>query len=106
VGNALQHSPPNTPVTISLVDTPEKIVLSVANLHHHAIEEEAQKHIFEPFRRGKESTGLGLGLYIVKQIAEAHGGAVAVRSQCEVTTFSVQLPRQDASRPSSNTAPV
>jgi sigma-B regulation protein RsbU (phosphoserine phosphatase) len=49
--------------------------------------------IFEPFKRGPESPhgseGLGLGLYIVREIVRAHGGTVQVRSSAnEGTTFA------------------
>ncbi len=55
--------------------------------------------IFEPFKRGNVSGtpmgGIGLGLYIVKEIALAHGGTVAVRSEERAgTTFTVTLPRR------------
>ena len=53
------------------------------------------RHAFEAFRRGPDAggNGLGLGLYIVKQIVDAHGGTIAVRStQAEGTTFSVLWP--------------
>jgi signal transduction histidine kinase len=56
--------------------------------------------IFEPFRRAVEgdahpTSGLGLGLFIVQQIAEAHGGTVEVRShEGDGTTFTVRLPRR------------
>jgi len=53
--------------------------------------------LFDPFRgraRGPRSDGLGLGLFIVQQIALAHGGRVDVES-CERagTTFRLRLPR-------------
>ncbi|NOK12868.1 sensor histidine kinase, partial [Corallococcus exercitus] len=60
--------------------------------------------IFEPLQRATsevDSTGrsVGLGLYIVKQLVEAHGGTVDVTSTLkEGTTFTVRLPR---SRPAS-----
>jgi signal transduction histidine kinase len=58
--------------------------------------------LFEPFRRGQPAgpgrDGLGLGLYIVKQIALAHGGRVDVRSsEAEGTVVEVVLPRTSAS---------
>jgi signal transduction histidine kinase len=96
LGNALQHSPPNTPVTISLSETIEQVVIEVRNAHIQVIPAEDLRHIFEPFRRGAESTGLGLGLYIVQQVAKAHGGRVDARSEPGRTIFSLQLPRSAA----------
>jgi signal transduction histidine kinase len=51
--------------------------------------------IFEPFERGsQDGSGLGLGLYIVRQIARGHGGDVSVTSSVEAgTTFVLRLPR-------------
>ena len=53
-------------------------------------------HIFERFERAVSSShygGLGLGLYIVREIAEAHGGSVRVESHPGVgSTFTVELP--------------
>jgi signal transduction histidine kinase len=55
-------------------------------------------HIFEPMRRGDQqvqlgSRSVGLGLYIVQEIAVAHGGHVSVESDIDRgTTFTVQLP--------------
>jgi signal transduction histidine kinase len=56
--------------------------------------------IFEPFERGAhDRVGLGLGLYIVREIARAHGGNVSVTSTAEDgTTFAMRLPRQRADR--------
>jgi signal transduction histidine kinase len=54
--------------------------------------------IFQPFERGNnEGRGLGLGLYIVRAIATAHGGTVdAASSPNEGTTFRLSLPRRRA----------
>lgn len=72
-------------------------------LHVHnegpPIPADLQAHVFEPMRRGTNTTlrssrSIGLGLYIVREIATAHGGSVEVRSDAmEGTTFSVRLPR-------------
>lgn len=54
--------------------------------------------IFQPFERGaQDRVGLGLGLYVVREITKAHQGEVSVTSSVEGgTTFSLQLPRQVA----------
>lgn len=58
---------------------------------------ELLEKIFKPFTRGSSrGAGLGLGLYIVREIARAHGGEVAVRSGPEETEFTVTLPRRKA----------
>ncbi len=61
------------------------------------IPEEFLPHIFEPFVRGADSGrrrgSVGLGLYIVREVAEAHGGQVKVTStQAGGTAFTVSLP--------------
>ncbi len=65
------------------------------------IRREELKHIFEKFYRGKESKkrvikGLGLGLYYVKQITEAHGGSITARSTPgKGVEFNIQIPIQN-----------
>lgn len=63
------------------------------------IPEEVLPKIFEPFERGKMDNvpaGLGLGLFISRQLAEAHGGTLAVRSKAgEGATFILTLPRPE-----------
>jgi two-component system, sensor histidine kinase and response regulator len=64
-----------------------------------AIPPHVRERLFDPFRSGTDpltrSGGLGLGLFIVKQIVEAHGGQIAVSSsEAEGTRFAVRLPRQ------------
>ncbi|WP_426319812.1 hybrid sensor histidine kinase/response regulator [Pseudoduganella sp. R-43] len=63
------------------------------------IPEEVLPKIFEPFERGKMEgmpAGLGLGLYISRQLAEAHGGTLSARSKPnEGATFIFTLPRAD-----------
>jgi sigma-B regulation protein RsbU (phosphoserine phosphatase) len=96
VTNALAYSPAGTPVTVRTVGDPRNMVLEVHNLGP-AIPADIVPTLFEPFRRGKGGGGnhrsIGLGLYIVKQIAVAHGGAVEVESQPDAgTTFRIRLP--------------
>lgn len=95
VGNALQYSPEHTPVTVTTYPDGEHMVLEVHN-QGRPIPADLLPHIFEPFRRGSAAPGrqgLGLGLYIAREIVHAHGGTVTARtSEEEGTTFTVRLP--------------
>jgi len=104
VGNALQHSPPGTPVRVSTRSEDSLVELEVHN-EGPPISPELLPTLFEPYRRGPESGegrgSLGLGLFITRQIVLGHGGAIGVRSTlAEGTTFTVRLPRRP-STPSS-----
>ena len=97
VGNALYHGDRAQPVAVRLRIASTAFVLDVSN-KGEPIPRETLPHVFDPFRRAvasreKSPNGLGLGLYIVKHIVDAHGGSVTVRSDDDVTTFTVSLPR-------------
>lgn len=105
VGNALQHSPESGTVRVDLGDEGDRVLLETSNAGP-PIPREVLPHIFEPGRRGpagrgrNESSGLGLGLYIVQQIVLAHGGEISVRSSAEEgTMFTVSLPRRSRALP-------
>lgn len=96
--NAVKYGAAQTPITISLKELPEnQISISVHN-EGNPIPIDEQKTIFDPFRRSKTADvgnqkGWGLGLTLVRGIAEAHGGHTEVESsQEDGTTFSVILP--------------
>lgn len=64
-----------------------------------SIDKEILDQIFDPLKRGlgqrnvlDDEPGLGLGLYIVREIAHAHGGEVNVQSDNAETVFAVRLP--------------
>lgn len=71
-----------------------ELLVHVAN-HGAGIPEEAMLHLSERFYRGEHSAmvgGTGLGLYILKQIIEAHGGRIWLESKVEKgSTFSFSL---------------
>ncbi|QSQ21035.1 PAS domain-containing protein [Pyxidicoccus parkwayensis] len=99
VGNALQYSPPDTPVRLVARGTEHGVEVEVHN-QGTPIAPERLPRIFEPLERGAErpedrgGRSIGLGLYIVRSIIQAHGGTVDVTSTAEAgTTFTVRLPR-------------
>lgn len=95
--NAVVHGAPGAPITIEADgSSPHDVRLSIGNAG--VIAAEHLQHLFDPFRTvataPHHSHGLGLGLFIVQQIALAHGGEVTVASRApEGTTFTVRLPR-------------
>ena len=93
IGNALQHGGGEVRVALD-GDDPKAVVLSVENPGD--IPRELVGHLFDPFRSRTGSAGLGLGLYIVQQIANVHGGSIAVASHEGRVTFRVHLPRTPA----------
>lgn len=94
VSNAIRHGAPDTPVRISLHAAENEVSLDVTNFGP-SIDSSATRLIFDPMTRGSgQEEGLGLGLFIVREIALAHGGDVEVISNDGETTFTVQLPRQ------------
>ncbi|MCU1279149.1 MAG: multi-sensor signal transduction histidine kinase, partial [bacterium] len=106
VGNALGHGITGEPVRVAIDVSGDDVRLRVHN-GGAAIPPDMKEALFEPFRRGAPDNGaslargLGLGLYIVRQIVLAHGGAITVDSTpADGTTFTVRLPR--APRPSAS----
>ena len=99
VANALKHGARHGPVRVSVGGDEGEAILKVTN-QGPVIAPALMAVLFEPFCRGEATRdashwrGLGLGLYIARQIVEVHGGAIAVESSCERgTTFTVRLPR-------------
>lgn len=102
LNNAAQYRGKDGLVSISAQGEPEAITVAVVN-HGPLIRPEALKAIFDPLvqlhdkesQEGRPSTSLGLGLYIAREITQAHGGTISVESSAESgTIFTVKLPRQ------------
>ena len=95
--NALHYTSPAGAVTIRLEAVGDEVAVAVEDTGH-GIEPEHLPHLFERFyrtdwARAKDAGGTGLGLPIVKEIAEAHGGTVSVTSQVEKgSIFTLHLP--------------
>jgi signal transduction histidine kinase len=95
VENAILHGTHGGHVRVALFGTDKDVSIEVAN-SGNAIQADTMPGVFEPLKRGLHATSddsLGLGLYIVREIAKAHGGDAAVRSDARATVFSVRLPR-------------
>jgi two-component system CheB/CheR fusion protein len=94
--NAVQHGAPGSPVLVRLQGDDRRVIVEVRN--EGAIPSDLLPHIFEPFssrrRHERRSEGLGLGLFIAKAIARAHGGELEVDSSSGMTTFRLVLPRR------------
>ncbi len=94
VGNALTHGAPGVPVEVEARTGEGVFMLTVTN-GGVPIPPEARAHLFQPFFRGDmrpSQQGLGLGLFIVSEIAKAHGGAMEVLSDDQLTSFTFTMP--------------
>jgi len=95
--NAVKYSPDGSEIVVSVEDRGDQVVTSVAD-RGIGIPTDELGQVFERFHRGRQVSstnygGLGLGLYITKQIVERHSGTIWVESrEGQGTTFSFSLP--------------
>lgn len=95
--NAIRYGESEAPVRVILHDTPDEVRFEVRN-RGSALDPAVLARLFEPLQRGADDAGsgrdhLGLGLYISREIARAHGGDVLARCDGDETVFEVVLPR-------------
>jgi len=96
IGNAVKYGAGRSIEVALTTDDRPSAVINVAD-HGIGIEAHDMERIFDPFQRAADRLygGLGLGLYLTRHIAEAHGGTVTVRSvPGEGSTFTITLPLQ------------
>jgi signal transduction histidine kinase len=97
IDNAVKYSQPGEEVVVEAQSSNGRVVIEVSD-RGPGIPPQHQKVIFEKFGRiqtgGTAKPGTGLGLFIARSIAEAHGGSLAVRShpEQEGATFTLSLP--------------
>ncbi len=97
LSNAVKYGLPPCRIELYAGHQADQLVIRVTD-NGPGIRKEEQKHIFEKFYRGEQPRqrvirGLGLGLYYVKQIVEAHRGSVQVSSTPgEGTQFTIKIP--------------
>lgn len=103
IENALKYSGEQSRVIVTVKETAEEGLLEVAD-DGVGISEEGLRVIFDRFHQVDSSStrkvgGFGLGLFIVKQLVDAHGGEIGVTSEEGVgTTFTVRLPKRSSDR--------
>jgi sigma-B regulation protein RsbU (phosphoserine phosphatase) len=102
VGNAVVYGQPNGTITVTSAVLPDYVTLTVHNWGQ-PIEQEKQAALFEPMVRGdtvdSSTRSVGLGLFIVRAIAHAHGGSVSLRSDAsEGTEFVFKFSREHLER--------
>lgn len=101
IENAVRHGESGGTVTVRAWAQNDQVHVAIHNFGR-PIPPEVQRLIFDPLTRGtvgagdkKFGTGLGLGLFIAREIVKAHGGSIQVASSAaEGTTFTVSLPRR------------
>lgn len=95
LGNALKFTPRKGTIHVSLETDTSAVRLTVCDTGI-GMTEEQRRHAFERFWQADRNSrsGVGLGLFIVKAIAEAHGGKISIESApSQGTKFTISLPR-------------
>ncbi|HEV7844228.1 MAG TPA: ATP-binding protein, partial [Pyrinomonadaceae bacterium] len=97
IANAIKYSPVKTEITVEAHVIDEALLIKVAD-QGYGIQADALPRIFEKFYRvprveDADQPGTGLGLALVREIVELHGGRLTVESEVGTgSTFSVRLP--------------
>lgn len=109
VSNALKYGDQTRPVTVRVSRNRATAIIAVHN-EGRAISFAEQATLFDSYRRastGSQTKGWGLGLALVKGVAEAHDGEVQVASSAEIgTTFTLTLPISGERRNAAKQAPA
>jgi signal transduction histidine kinase len=97
LNNALVHGDPAAPVEVTAGEVNDVFQLTVTNAGPR-IPDEVRRQLFKPFWRGSVKVareGLGLGLFIVSEIARSHGGCIEVVTSDKATSFIYKVRRMD-----------
>lgn len=103
VSNAVDHGEPATPVRVELAGAAGEVRLAVRNAGG-GLPPEALAHLFEPFsrppdERSRKASGLGLGLFICREIVRGHGGQITASTGGGEMVVTVSLPRTAPGEP-------
>lgn len=94
LSNAVSHGDKSRAISVDAKIIGSEFMLSVEN-SGKPIPVETQYHLFKPFFRGmaeNKPDGLGLGLFIVNEIAKAHDGTMDIKSDNDSTRFTLKIP--------------
>ena len=111
IGNAIKYSPPDSEVEVGCMNDGERVSLFVRD-SGYGIPPEFHSRVFEKFYRlerdiKSEVVGTGLGLPLVREIVERHGGRITLESEPgEGSTFVIQIPLQDGTPLLTNAPPA
>jgi CheY-like chemotaxis protein len=98
LSNAVKYTPPGGAIAVTVMEEGDAVAVAVCDTGI-GLEKEQLQQIFEPFVQfGEEGGGgLGIGLTLVKQLIDLHGGTVGVESlgRNRGSTFRIALPRAD-----------
>lgn len=96
LNNAAKFSPENSPIVLQIRKKDEQIIIKVKDEGCGIVKEDIPK-IFQQFYQGKhKNSGMGLGLYVVKEIIQQHEGNIKVTSRIgKGTTFQIILKGQE-----------
>lgn len=93
IGNAVKYSPPDSPITLRMSAEPNGDIWIEVHNQGTPLSDELRAGVFGKFIRGQETVdGVGLGLYLVRWIAQLHGGRTEVRSDDDGNTFRLIFP--------------
>ncbi|MDF9824806.1 two-component system sensor histidine kinase VanS [Breznakia sp. PF5-3] len=96
--NAIRYTPFDGEINVLIEEDEEKAMVRIENTGVEISESELER-IFDKFYRGDEARqtktgGSGLGLAIAKNIVESHGGKIIAKSQNQITSFILELPKK------------
>ena len=98
ISNAVKYSYENTQINIEIDENQNNKVIKISN-QGPTINKEDLPYLFERFyqadkSRSQKSEGIGIGLAITRNLVEANGGSIEVKSSNEITTFTIYLPKK------------
>jgi two-component system, OmpR family, sensor kinase len=96
--NAARYSPAGTPISVQVIERPHEVEVAVAD-HCGGVPAGARERIFDRHSRlDHAGEGRGLGLFVARRLARAHGGDLRVASSTRGCRFAITLPQAVSDR--------